>query len=206
MAKDALDIFIRSLPKGCKFSIISFGTKYTSLIPSVMDYDDESKQRTLDQIKNFTHNYGGTNILEPLTAAQKIYNSVNTAAPGDIKKRIFLLTDGSVGSPDEVIDQAKMYNDTCRVFSFGLGSGCDKNLVNKVAQSGRGTSTIVQDGCPNLKGLVIRALTNAMEPSLKEASWGWNSTTMSESEELYRNSLISSTCLMSASQLDEVKF
>ena len=48
LAKEALDIFIRSLPKGSKFSIISFGTLFDSLMPSVMDYDDESKQRTLD--------------------------------------------------------------------------------------------------------------------------------------------------------------
>ena len=100
LAKEALDIFILSLPKGCKFSIISFGRLFDSLKPFVMNYDDESKQRTLDQIKNFRSNYGGTDILRPLKAAQKSNNSEETAAPGDIKKRIFLLTDGSVSSPD----------------------------------------------------------------------------------------------------------
>lgn len=54
-----------------------------------------------------------------------------------------------------------------RVFSFGLGSGCDKYLVENIAIAGRGTSTIVNDNDPNLSGLVVRALSNAMEPSLK---------------------------------------
>ena len=55
-----------------------------------------------------------------------------------------------------------------RVFSFGLGSGCDKQLVENLALAGRGTSTIVNDNDPNLSGLVVKALSNATEPSLKD--------------------------------------
>jgi hypothetical protein len=45
-----------------------------------------------------------------------------------------------------VISQAKKHNTDIRVFSFGLGSGCDKELVVNVAKAGRGTHTIVEDG------------------------------------------------------------
>ena len=31
MAKKALTLFIKSLPRGCKFSVISFGTKWEAL-------------------------------------------------------------------------------------------------------------------------------------------------------------------------------
>jgi len=65
-------------------------------------------------------------------------------------------------------------SDTIRVFTFGLGSGCDKNLVAKVAQAGRGTHTIVEDGSADLNGQVVTALGLAMEPSLKGAKYGWN--------------------------------
>jgi hypothetical protein len=40
VAKEAMDLFIRSLPKGCKFSIISFGSHWEALQPSVMEYND----------------------------------------------------------------------------------------------------------------------------------------------------------------------
>ena len=75
-----------------------------------------------------------------------------------LKKRIFLLTDGCVSDKNKVIDQARQYNDKVKVFTFGLGSGCDKQLVENTASAGRGTSTIVKDNDPNLNGLVIRAL------------------------------------------------
>ena len=68
---------------------------------------------------------------------------------------MFLLTDGSVGSPKEVSDYAREHSETTRVYSFGLGSGCDRTMVHDVARMGRGTSTIVEDNAPNLNGLVI---------------------------------------------------
>lgn len=100
-----------------------------------------------------------------------------------------MLTDGAVSSRDTVIEQARKFNSSIRVFSFGLGQGCDKDLVTKVAQAGRGTSTIVGDNDPNLNGLVIRALSNAMEPSLCDTRYGFNDD-LNEANEIFRNTLI----------------
>ena len=82
------------------------------------------------------------------------------------------------------------------MFSFGLGSSCDERLVKDVVVAGRGTSTIVRDGYSDLNGLVIRALSNAMEPSLKDSKVIWNGKEEG-AKELYRNSLLYSSCLMS---------
>lgn len=71
---------------------------------------------------------------------------------------MFLLTDGSVSHPEKVIQQAGACADNVRVFSFGLGDGCDKSLVENSARAGRGTSTILMDNDPSLNGLVIKAL------------------------------------------------
>ena len=60
------------------------------------------------------------------------------------------------------------------MFTFGLGSGCDFRLVTDVAKAGRGTSTYVEDGSANLNGLVIKALSLAMDPSLCDTRYGFN--------------------------------
>lgn len=99
---------------------------------------------------------------------------------------MFLLTDGSVGNPDRVANYCGEHTKTTRVFTFGLGDGCDAALVKEAARKGRGTSTIVGDDATNLNGLVIKALSNAMQPSLKDTVYGFNGKE-SCPEELYRN-------------------
>ncbi len=152
----------------------------------------------MDLIKNYESDYGGTEILQPLIYAQSSLHSGK-------KKRIFLLTDGSVGAADRVIEKAREANETQRVFSFGLGSGCDRYLVEKVAVAGRGTSTIVKDNDPNLNGLVIKALSNAMEPSLCDTRYGFNDQ-LTDAKEIFRNTLISETRLISLAQFEKLKF
>ena len=49
-------------------------------------------------------------------------------------------------------------------------------MVREVARAGRGTSTLVEDGCSDLNGLVIQALSQAVEPSITEVQALWNGT------------------------------
>lgn len=108
-------------------------------------------------------------------------------------------------APEEVIAQAGKHNEEIRVFSFGLGHGCDANLVREVARSGRGSSTIVQDNDTNLNGLVIRALSQAMEPSYKETRFGFNGK-LCKPMELYRNVLVCESTLMTPLEFSNLKF
>lgn len=66
VAIQALDLFIRSLPKGCKFSIISFGSCWEAIQPSVMDYNDETSRESIEKLKQFEADLEGTEILQPL--------------------------------------------------------------------------------------------------------------------------------------------
>ena len=73
LAKEALTLFIRSLPEGCKFEIIRFGTKYEYLNISgktkAIEYNEETSNRAILAIEYFDSNFGGTNILSPLKDA-----------------------------------------------------------------------------------------------------------------------------------------
>ena len=68
MTKEALKLFIQSLPAGCMFEIISFGTRYTVSSKGKSGYhnDDKSVKQIKAEIDLYTADMGGTEIYEPL--------------------------------------------------------------------------------------------------------------------------------------------
>jgi uncharacterized protein with von Willebrand factor type A (vWA) domain len=89
MAKLALMLFIKSLPEKCIFEVISFGDRFEHMSKSKLgfSYNDHNVKSVLDKIDEFKADFGGTDILNPMSEALTKYKST-------IEKRIFLLTDG----------------------------------------------------------------------------------------------------------------
>ena len=94
----ALKLFLQSLPHGCMFQVISFGSSYTYFLgqEKMQPYNDDTLYHILQEVDSYSADYGGTEILEPIKSATKMSND-------GYKKRIFLLTDGDVSSPQKVI-------------------------------------------------------------------------------------------------------
>ena len=73
--KAALKLFIKSLPVGSKFAIISFGSNYNCMSidgKNVIDYNDYTSKQALEKIEFFDADMGGTEIWEPLRIAQTL--------------------------------------------------------------------------------------------------------------------------------------
>lgn len=87
ITNDAVVLFLQSLPSGCKFGMLGFGSTSSWCKGGINDYNNNTKDIAISEAKYFDSNYGGTDILEPLVKSMT-YNS------GVYKKRIFLLTDG----------------------------------------------------------------------------------------------------------------
>ena len=68
MAKDALKLFIQSLPKGAMFEIVSFGSNFEVSSKDKRGYvnDDQTKEKIYEEIDSYTASFGGTNILSPM--------------------------------------------------------------------------------------------------------------------------------------------
>ncbi len=63
IAIDAMSLFVRSLPQECSFSIIGFGSRFKVQEidgKEVIAYTDESREKALNCIKNYSANLGGT--------------------------------------------------------------------------------------------------------------------------------------------------
>lgn len=83
-----------------------------------------------DQKVQDTYAGGGTEILSPLrdVFAQPI--------PEGRSRQVFLLTDGQVGNTKDCIELTRKYSENCRVFTFGMGSSYDEELVQGIARAG----------------------------------------------------------------------
>ena len=81
------------MPKGCLFTVISFGSRFSKLKYSnsnAIPYNEVTKQASIQDIEKFEADHGGTDIVTPLRDVQNWRQKTNP------KKRIFILTDGRV--------------------------------------------------------------------------------------------------------------
>ena len=99
------------------------------------------------------------------------------------------------------------YNtDNDRIHTFGIGSGCDKDLVVQVAKAGRGSSCIVgQDSTKMLNTNVVTALSRAFEPSLKNCMIIWDGKEESMNE-VFRNQMVHRTAIMTQKSFEKLQF
>ena len=147
ITREALKLFMMSLPSGSYFEIISFGSNYAFMKgqktkTKLIKYNENSKNEALQLIEEFEADFGGTIISEPMLS------SFNLNPETGYLKRIFLLTDGSVGNPEAVIELIKAnckLDGSTKVFTFGIGNGCSEYLVTKSAEAGKGYYCLVKD-------------------------------------------------------------
>ncbi|KAJ5908398.1 hypothetical protein N7495_001080 [Penicillium taxi] len=162
--KSALEIFLRSLPEGVYFNLISFGYDHYTLWDRSRELNEASLNEALTYIQSVNSNLGGTDILTPLKAAVR---------KRDVTKdlELLLLTDGEVDNQREVfnfLDQAVKRNNT-RAFALGIGNCVSHSLIEGVARAGNGFSQTVLE-TEELDSKVVRMLKGALLPRIKDAT------------------------------------
>ncbi|UJR19056.1 hypothetical protein I4U23_022187 [Adineta vaga] len=133
LARQAMLLFLKSLPVNCYFNIIRFGSNHQSLFPEMtVVYNEINSQKAEHLTKTMRADLGGTELLSTLQWLEK-----NPVIEGRARQ-IFLLTDGEVSNVNEVIDLCRTMATTTRIFSFGLGSSPSRSLVKGLARSTNG--------------------------------------------------------------------
>ena len=158
-ARQCLDMFIRSLPIGCYFNIISFGSSYDKLFERSAKYDEQSFAMAVEYGDNLRANLGGTNILEVLRDLFKL----KRVGSGELC--IFLMTDGEVYNLEEILSLTRTVCGKNRIFTLGIGSGADPGVVEGLASITGGFCDFVFDD-ENYANKVIPQLEASMKPSL----------------------------------------
>lgn len=139
-AKKALEICLRGLESGSTFNLYRFGDHYDRLFLGSESYTEESLAEALAFLESTDSDLGGTEILSPITS---IYSENPKNSGG---RYIILLTDGEVGNEDEIFDIARKNQESTRVFSIGIGAGCNEYFIKGLARAGMGASDFIYPG------------------------------------------------------------
>jgi hypothetical protein len=158
--RSALGLFLKSLPLGVPFNLISFGSSSEALWARSKVSTRESLEEALQYTKKMQADLGGTEILSGLEAAvEKRYQ--------DKVLEVLVLTDGEVWNQSEVFDLVNQANQqhSSRFFTLGLGDSVSHSLINGISRAGKGfTQTVLNN--EDLNKTVVRMLKGALMPRL----------------------------------------
>jgi hypothetical protein len=160
-AKEALKLFVRSIPPGSLFNVVSFGSSYEMLFEGPSTYDQTNLEYAVDHICQFEADLGGTEIFDPLHFLFADENNTE-----DLEKHVYLITDGQVFNPEDVVSLIRNNNKNFTVHTFGIGNGVSTSLITDCAKAGRGKHYFVNDKAEGLQRKVIDALCKAFQPNM----------------------------------------
>lgn len=107
-ARETLVLFLKSLPYGCYFNVIGFGSSFQKLFPKSELYNDATVDHACSHAQTMKADLGGTDILRPL---KDVYSQPLIER---YPRQIFLLTDGEVFNTEEVVDLVAKNADKAR--------------------------------------------------------------------------------------------
>lgn len=167
-AKECLSTFLHSIPVGCNFSIIMFGTYYRTVFGEnqLVEYNGYNLQIAESAIQQMDANMGGTNLHGPLMCAYK--QSQNTRKKGKIVQ-MFILTDGMIHDKENVFKLVRKNRSNNRIFSLGIGNEVDKDLVSGLAVLSFGKFDFINESSMITEN-VINLLSLSLAPALTNVS------------------------------------
>src|SRR5215471_9809562 len=161
-AKKALQFCVENLNADDRFEIVRFSTEAESLFGKLSAADSEHRTRASNFITDLKP-IGGTAIADALQTAFKARTEKS-----DRPFVIIFLTDGlpTVGTrnPDEIVADVKKAGDA-RIFSFGIGSDVNTQLLDQLAEGTRAFSQYVLEN-EDLEVKVSNFYTRIKEPVL----------------------------------------
>ncbi|KAH8648096.1 von Willebrand factor type A domain-containing protein [Ilyonectria robusta] len=161
--RDALGVFLKSLPGTCFFNLFSFGSDFSSLWDTSEPYNQQNLETAVAHVSGFQNDMGGTKLLPALK--QVVERRIKDAS----STQVILLTDGEVWKTEETIGfvrkTASELGEQVRFFALGIGNEVSHRLIQGIAGEGGGLGEVAGvDGQGDWQGRVIRMLSGALMP------------------------------------------
>lgn len=176
LARQAMMLFLKSLPVNCQFNIIRFGSNYQILFSNITDkYNEENAKQAEQLIINMSADLGGTELLKPFQWLQNNPPNINHS------RQIFLLTDGEISNISQVMDLCRSMSTSSRIFSFGLGHSPSRALIKGLARSTNGRFVFIPPGT-SVDIYVAEEFQRAFQPCLTNIKIKWNIPSLKSSK------------------------
>ncbi|KAJ5070028.1 von willebrand factor a domain-containing protein 5a [Anaeramoeba ignava] len=164
--KSTLEQFLQIIPKSSYFNIVGFGSSFVYLFPKSRKYSSESIKEAGDHVSQMSANLGGTELKEPL---KSIFEN---EPPVGFSRQIFLLTDGAVSNTEEIISLVKSESKTTRIFTFGIGHGASKELIENIAKITNANFEMILDHS-SIQSQVMKQFERSLQPSITNLNISW---------------------------------
>ena len=161
LVKQALILFIQSLPPKSYFQLIGFGSNYEKYNQKPVEYNKENVESIMETINQLRANKGGTNLFSPLDDIFKSKDYDNI----DLSHNIFILTDGQIENRETVQNSIVGNVNRFRIHSIGIGNDFDKILIERCGKLGKGSSNFVPN-VEEINDVVIDSLNKSLRPYL----------------------------------------
>ena len=175
-AKEALKQCVWNMESGVPFNILLFGSDYHALFEGIVPCTDENRKWALSRMEKIDADMGGTELMAPLNAAYTMMKE------GFFN--IFLLTDGEVGNVEEIVELAGRNRSRARVFSFGIGYGPSRALIEGVAKMSGGGSVFISPD-ESIEEKVIRQFRRLSTPKVVDISVDWGGLTVTDTPRFF---------------------
>ncbi|KAJ5681986.1 von Willebrand factor type A [Penicillium maclennaniae] len=162
-SRSVSELFLKSVPLGVPFNIVSFGSSHKSLWPRRKVSSEESLAKAVRHTRKINADMGVTEILGALQAAVK--NRYK-----DKVLEALVLTDGDIWDQSTIFDFVNKENqeNSTRFSTLGIGNSVLHALVNGISRAGKGFSqTVIKN--EDLNKTVIRMLKGALMPRLSKS-------------------------------------
>jgi hypothetical protein len=89
-----------------------------------------------------------------------------------LRREVVVLTDGQVTNTDAVLALVRSSAAHTRVFSFGIGAGSSRHLVQGIARAGGGSAEFIAPG-ERIEPKVVRLFNRLLTPALSDVRMDW---------------------------------
>jgi hypothetical protein len=161
-ARATLTFFLKSLPKGCLFNVIRFGTRFEAMFTKSVLFSAQTQQEAIAGVALMNADMSGTDLYSPLSYILAL------EIPTGYSRQVFVLTDGQVQGEGEIIALSTRHRRNHRIFSVGIGNSIDRTFIEDLAVSTGGESAFVSSSGDEVLIATMKQLKSALRPALVE--------------------------------------